>query len=388
MKHIKRFIIAVLVISEFLIFTGCWNYREIDTLLIVAGIAIDKGKNASGYRVTVDTIDVSSDGNKNAPPKSMFIESDGDTIFDAFRNILKVSSRNLYYSNCQSLIISKEIAEDGIAPVLDFIIRHIETRIDTNLMISREDSAQAVLMTKGMTDPITSYATNKAVANQKKLLAKAPEVPLYKAIDLLASNGISLVLPALRVKQNLGLQVTEVDGMALFKGDKELGFLSSDESKIFLIITNKARGGLFLIKEEEGVPDISLEIRNCKAIITPDYTSSKLRMKIDVQMQCSLGEQITAADFETLDGLKKIEQDASAQLRDRIIELVKLVQEQYASDIFGFGNKIYQGNVQYWQGIKFEWDKIFETLEVEVNTRVVITDTAVIKSRIKVGDSK
>ncbi len=39
-----------------IILCGCWNYREIDTLAIVAGMAIDKDMVTNKYIVTTEII--------------------------------------------------------------------------------------------------------------------------------------------------------------------------------------------------------------------------------------------------------------------------------------------------------------------------------------------
>lgn len=366
------------------ILTGCWNYREMETLLIVAGVAIDKGSNGSGYHLTIDTVDVTE--GKEKPPKSKFIETDGDTIFDAIRNAVKESDKKLLWSHDKIIIISNQIASEGIAPVLDLFIRNTESRNDTDVIISKANTAQDVIKPKGFANQISSFETDKTITNDTKFLSKAPYVKLFQAIDMLFGNGIALTLPVLNVTSNMGEPVTELDGTAVFKRDKLLGYLNSDESKLFLFATNQIQGGIFLVKENSPTPNISLDIKDSKTTITPICTSDKPSINIDIQMQCALGETETSSDYSTEDGIKKVESDAAKELQVGIKQLVSKVGAQYDSDIFGFGSSIYQDNYEYWNKIKPQWDSIFKTLNVNVTAKVEIENSATTKSNIKVGD--
>jgi spore germination protein KC len=383
MKKSKIIILGLLMLNIFLL-SGCWNYREVENLLIVAGVAIDKGANGSGYHLTVDTVDVTE--GKEKPPKSKFLETDGDTIFDAERNAVKESDKKLIWSHDKIVIISNQIASEGITPVLDMFIRNTESRNDIDIIISRENTAQDVIKPKGVANQIYSFETDKTITNDTKFLSKAPYVKLYQAIDMLFGNGIALTLPALNVTNNMGEPVTELDGTAVFKKDKLLGYLNSDESKFFLFATDQIKGGLLLVKESSPTPNISLDIKDSKTTITPICTGDKPSININIQMQCALGENETSSDYSTEDGIKKIESDAAKELEVGIKQLVAKVGAQYDSDIFGFGSSIYQDNYEYWSKIKPQWDNIFKTLNVNVTAKVEIQNSATTKSNIKVGD--
>jgi spore germination protein KC len=366
------------------VLTGCWNYREINSLLIVSGVAIDKGANGLGYHLTIDTVDVTE--GKEKPPMSKFIEIDGDTVFDAIRNAVKESDKKLLWSHDKIIVISNQIASEGIAPVLDIFLRNTESRDDTDVIIAKGNTAQDVIKPKGFANQIGSFETDRTVANDTKFLSKAPYVKLYQANNMLFGNGIALTLPALNVTDNMGEPTTELDGTAVFKRDKLLGFLNSDESKLFLFATDQIQGGLFLVKENSPTTNISLDVKDSKTTVTPIFTGDKPSINIDIQMQCVLGETETSYDYSTEDGINKVESDAAKELEVGIKQLIAKVGAQYDSDIFGFGSSIYQDNYELWNEIKPEWDNIFKTLNVNVTAKVEIENSATTKSNIKVGD--
>ena len=379
-----KFVVLVSLILSILLMTGCWNYREIETLSIVAGLSVDRGGSGSGYHLTFDTVDVT--GGKENSSKSKLIESDGSTIYDAVRNTIKKSDKQVYFGDCKVIVISEQIARDGLAPVLDWLNRDHELRNDLNLCISREKTAQDVLNLKGLTNQIASIETDKIVVNNSKYLSKAPRVKLFEAGNMLSGKGISLVLPVLHITGNMGDQAAELDGTALFKGDKLIGYLDCDESKLFLFATDKVKGGLFNVKQDSQTPDISLEIKSSKTNITTLCMGEAPQIKIDIKMQCIIDEIQTTTDYGTADGVKEIECSAAKQIEDGIKQLISDVQAQYDSDIFGFGNTLNQNNAKCWKNMQSNWDSIFKTLKVEVTAKVEIQDIGTTIKKPKVGE--
>src|SRR4051794_23013200 len=119
MTRIIRLLKVIPLSICIIMLTGCWNYKEIDKLAIVAGAAIDKEDDQ--FLLTAEV--VKTKGEKDSKPESLKIEGRGKTIFDATRNINKVSGKRLYWSHAKVIIISQEVAREGIIPAIDLFNR-------------------------------------------------------------------------------------------------------------------------------------------------------------------------------------------------------------------------------------------------------------------------
>ncbi|TCX53515.1 Ger(x)C family spore germination protein [Dehalobacter sp. 14DCB1] len=382
----QRKVLIFLSIFITILMTGCANYRELETLAVVTGTAFDKGSDGAGYHLTFEILGQSAGGGAQGPAvKSQLIESDGNTIFDAVRNALKKSDKKLYYGDCKTVIISNELAREGIAPVLDWLNRDSEPRITIDLFISKEKTAKEVIEQKSLNNPITSYALSNIDKNNPKFLSKTAYVQLYQANNMLGGEGISLILPALDIANNQNDKITELGGTAVFKKDKLLGYLGSDESKYLVFTKNQVTSGLLIINMESASPGISLEIIESKTKVIPILTGKLPEMKIEIKMQVALGEMQTSANLNTESGIKKIEEKASATIEANIKQLITKVQREYDSDIFGFGSAIYKNNPDYWKEMKPQWDSLFQSLNIDVSAEVEIINTGLSKSKVKVG---
>ncbi len=155
----KRMLLFALPVFCVVFLSGCWNYRELNTMTIVAGIAIDRVADNKGYHLTFEVLDIAeASGEKSTSVSSLLIETDGLTIFDACRNALQRSDSKLYFGACKTVIISEDLAREGITPLLDWFRRDAEARSTMDVYISSEETAADILKHKAITNNIVSYS--------------------------------------------------------------------------------------------------------------------------------------------------------------------------------------------------------------------------------------
>ena len=380
MKVIKSCCI-LLLIMVMLCFTGCWNYRELDGLTMVSGFAIDKGEQGHKYHLTFELLNLSE--NKSA---AELLESDGDTIFDAVRNAIAKTQKKLFFSDCKVIVINQDIAAEGIAPLLDWITRDAELRLTLNPIISKEKTAGEILRPKPVTDTLQALEISKTLQLNSDHLLKSPKVELYEAIDMLGGDGTSLILPAIKVTDSRNGKVTELDGAAVFKKDKLVGYLNSDESKIFLFLKNQINDSLFLTNLDSKDKNAALEIISSQTKVTPAISNGSVTMHIEITAQAALTENLTNKDYLTEDGLKEVEKSADATIQADVSDLIKKVQKEYKSDIFGFGASISRSMPDWWKKNKSSWDESFPSLKYTISADMKIKNTATAQTIVKIGD--
>lgn len=376
------FLLLILIIP---LLTGCWNYREIDKLAIAGGMAIDKGEN-NNYLVTIEIIDLEASGGE-VDIKSKRIQMEGETIFDAVRNIIKVSAKKLYWIHTKVIIISKYIAEDGVIQILDWLNRDAEPRLTLNILVSKEETAKELLSQQSVTTEIRSFEIEE-MFNGQKSLSESPNIEVNRFINDLAGEGISAVLPTIAVVINEGRITSELSGTAVFKADKLKGFLNEEETKYYLFITDEIKGGVITLKQhsESGKDNITLEILENKTRLKPEYKNGNIIMNIDVNTKVAIGEQSTKKNYAQNRNLTVLKNNAKKLQEKKIKELIKKVQMEYDADIFGFGRVIKREIPDLWKQIGKHWDKTFKEIDVKVNVFVDIKSSGLSPKAIKVGD--
>jgi len=381
----KTLILLLLILINVPMLSGCWNYREPEDLPIVAGFAVDKGQNGYKYHLTFEIIEFTG-GGKEAKVTPILLETDGDTLFDATRNADNKIANKLYFSNCEIVILNQDISKIGISPLLDWLIRIEEQRFTTHILISKEKTAQEILEQQPLSTQVVSFEIAKSLVNDSNNLAKTPYVQLYQVTDIIGSKGISLALSSINITKNVKMTIPSIDGSAVFKKDKLIGFLDGDDTKNFLFATNKVTGGLILVSDQsKNGKNVSLRIFESNTNVTPVYTNGKLKVNINIRTSVELTELQTSQDIFNDKGIMQLEKDAETTLKNNVVNFIKKVQEEYDSDIFGFGNKLYQTNPGIWNEIGPMWDNIFKNAEINVTVKIDIKNSALTKTPIKEG---
>ncbi|HEX2925973.1 MAG TPA: Ger(x)C family spore germination protein [Ruminiclostridium sp.] len=383
MKIIKIFLLVLMVLVNTIFLTGCWSYAEIDKLAIVAGVAFDKGINDK-YMVTVEI--VQNSGGKDSKTSSEIISMEGKTLFDAVRNGIALTGKRLYWAHSSVVILSKDIAQEGITKITDWYIRDSETREDVDILISEEASAKEILEGQETTDPIKSLTMAAVVKNQRSL-SKSPKSDVLSVSMELQSKGMSTVIPTVNLKQIDGKTVPQIIGTAIIKDDKLIGELNGEETKDLIFIRDEVKGGILVEGTEERslTTPVSLEIFKSKTKVKPDVEGRNIKMEISINTTVSIDEIEGNENYIDDAGRKKLEQNANSKMKERIQSLIKKVQSEYDADIFKFGTKLREDNVQTWEAVCDKWEKYFKILMVDVKPNVHIKNSAILAKTLGKG---
>lgn len=385
MKSMRKIPAVILILTSALLLGGCWNYREIDMMRVVAGLAIDKSETGDQYLFTVETVDIKGGGESDRISNT--ITAAGETLFDAKKNMDSISGKNLYAAHARVAILSQDVAKEGAVKVIDWLARNVELREDIEVMVSQESTAKEILETGSKTDQVISFEMDKVLKNEKKT-ANAPQKELWKLISELGEDGISAVLPVVSLKKVNSRTLPSVMGTAVFKKDKLVGFLNDDETKDLLFIQNKVEGGL-LVQNGDGAntgSKVSLKIFDNKTKLKPVEKDGNVEISINIKTTVALDEIEGTENYIHESGRLRLEESAEETMKKRIENVVKAVQSKYNSDIFGFGAKVKEDMPGTWKEIGTMWDDKFKDVKVSVHPEITIKNSSAFSQPLRIGD--
>lgn len=361
---------------------GCNNYSEIEDNILVGGIAIDLDSREKVYDVTVEMIKIGS--SKEEEIKSELISMNGYTIFDALRSMVGITSKRLFLSHATTIIISEEIAAQGLLPVIDIVMRDDQIRITNDIIIARNTPARTLLEQKSIDNPIKSYEIQKTLENNRDNLSVTPRVTIYDVINKITGKGICPTLPAYSVSEESEESTFMLDGTGIFKGDRLVGFLDIAESKILTMLLNKTKGGVLLEKVELG-NDVYLtpEIYSCRVDTNPVFEGTAIKMEINIDITAAINEITTAVDILSEEGQRRVVDELEQRLKTQVISVISKVQQEFNADIFGFGNTIYKKNPEKWTWIENNEIDYFKEIEPEVTVKMDLRGTGFVNKQLK-----
>ncbi|KTD83317.1 Ger(x)C family spore germination protein [Paenibacillus etheri] len=365
-KVILAFISLILLISV----TGCWNYSEVDDISIVAGVGIDKGESEGELSVTVEIVDT-KEGMKSSPAGFKILTLSGKTIFEIARGIISITGKKLFWSHSKAIVLSEEVAREGVIKVIDWYNRDTETRSDVYIFVSKEKTAKEVISLSSVTESITAFALAQQMRSEKNV-STAPVVEIWDFIDKLEASGEFAMAPLIYIHEQNKIKNARVSGTAIFSMDKMVGTISGEETKYMLFAKDQIQGGVLTVNDKQGKTAFSLEILSNKTKVKPVWIDGKLQMQINTETQVGLDEVMTPEEFNNINSKNVLEERAGKELQERILSIIHRVQKDYHADIFGFGELIHERMPQTWKKVKENWGQEFSELDVVVNSKVII----------------
>lgn len=375
---LPKILLLVTIISSLMFTCSCWNYSDLEKRSLVSGFAIDKTPSGE-YLVTVEVIDFEITG-IDAKQTGKNIEIQGKTLFEAIRNVINVTGYKLYWAHANIVVISQEVAKEGLADTLDFISRDAEVREEMYVIISREKTAKEILEQQMLLSQTSANNIEKILDTKNRDL-NSPTIQAYQLIAILEDEGISPCLPAIRLTEIEKKRTAELYGAAVFKADKLIGYLNPEETNIFLFITDRVGKGILTFKE--GDSNITLEVYKASTKIKPVICHNKLKMKIDIKIEASVGELDTSKDLISTKNLYKLENQAEEHLRNETGELIKKVKKDFSSDIFGFGKYVKAYLPTVWRDSQNKKADLFSQIEPEIKVNVTIVGSGLNSKTVK-----
>lgn len=376
----KKYLCFSVNLLVFFALPACWDYREVNQLAIVAGMGIDNGVNEK-FRITVEIIQVGGGQEVKMTPEVLSME--GETIFDAVRNLMAISGKRTYWGHVQVAVISEAIAREGMTQVLKWFRQDAETRGNVLLLISKEDKAGDILKADTTVGDMVSFILRDSVRNSE-VLSKMPVIEVSQFNNMLETEGISPIAPVVFLKKEDERKIPFVDGAAVFSMDQLIGFLDGDETKEILFLQDELKGGVLVLAMNDA--RITLEITDNKTKTKSNRTDDAFRMEVVVKTTAAIDEVEGFVDFDKPETIDEIELAAEKMLKDQLARIIRKVQINYNTDLFGFGEKISKQHIDQWRDVSQEWDAHFSDLPVDVQVEMKITNTAMVSKPTERGN--
>ncbi|MBP1992236.1 Ger(x)C family spore germination protein [Paenibacillus eucommiae] len=364
------FLSAVLLVTV----TGCWNRRELNTLAITVGLGIDKAGDK--YKVSAQVVNpgeaASQKGVGIRSPVSLY-QATGSSIFEAVRKMTKESPRKIYSSHVRVVIIGESLAREGIGDVLDYMSRDHEFRTDFYIVLAREGEAANLLSIMTSLENIPSIGMFDSLETSQKAWAPTVKVTLDKLISDLTSEGIHPVLTGIKGdiekgKNNNAVEKSRFEsvGLAVFNGDKLVGWLGETESKAYNYITDNVQSTVGYAPCPDG-GGVSLEVIRSKTNLKGKLVNGSPAIDVNIRTEANVGEVACRIDLTKTKSIEELETISEQIITDFIEAAIKRVQKQYKVDIFGFGEVFRRTEPKIWKKFAKKWDKQFANLPVNVN---------------------
>ncbi|WNQ10407.1 Ger(x)C family spore germination protein [Paenibacillus aurantius] len=387
-KGLRLFVLLSLLTP---LLTGCWSRRELDMLAISSAFGLDK--EGDRYQVSVQIVNpgaVASKKNGSGRAPVVTYRTDGRSVLEAIRRMTTEAPRKIYGAHLRVIVLGENLAKEGIAQALDLLFRDQEVRGDFYIVITKGVSVQTVLQTMTTLEPIPANDLFTSLEMSEKAWAATGSITLDDLVSDIVSKGKEPVLTGVQVRGNrekgISKENTEkarsdailaYSGMAAFRKDKLVGWLSENESKGFNYSQGQVRSTLVTVpcpSGEKSPDNMGIQVVRTKRKLKARMENGRPVIDLAIKGDAIVSESGCKADLSKLETLAALEQETDKDITEKIEKALTRARK-LKTDIFGFGEVIHRSYPAYWKGVKDQWDKEFPELPVRVKVDIAIKRT-------------
>ncbi len=384
----RRRAISLLILCLYILaLTGCWDARELDTLSIVAGVGIDASSQPGEYDFTMlvgkaQKSKSSGESNSQGTPY-LLITSTSKSMLLAFEEIRFKSSRELFLHPNQVIIFGKDLAYQGLGPVLDMFIRDHESRLEVWAFVA-DGRAGDILATDTKQEPIPAAAIERMTQNASGI-SKYFGTKMIELFSRLADKGTSAILPIITRTEEKDSLSLALSGSAIFNNDKMVGTLNWNETQGYVYAMGDVEDGILEVPMQDGTAVLEVSTLSSKA--SPILKDGKVTVKLVVDTRLTVGE-LQGFQNQKMDMLMtQIEKAAAAKIIQEIVDTF-LKTQSLKADIYGYGISIYKEYPKEWEKMKDNWDNIYSGIELNVTVKTQLSNTGLIADSLEMRGTK
>ncbi|AZU60072.1 Ger(x)C family spore germination protein [Neobacillus mesonae] len=353
-----------------LLLTGCWSQLELNERAFVSGIYIDKAANGHmevSLSFSLPNRLVPGDlGGAGTSGKPYSIQSaTGKSFTEAYKKIQATLTRSISWGHTRIIVISEEMAKEGIEAVLEFVIREPSLNINQTILIAPGKAKDI----ENLTPVFERFPSSIPISfTQRKVTVDTTPKDFLEAL-----NGDMIVGLLSKTKMKMlseggkeGLFVKPGE-MALFHHYKMVGKLDTTVGRAAFWLRNLIKGSEITIKSPTDQKLISLLVMEAHTKIRPSK-NEPFTFNVAIKSKANISESHSNLDLSSIEKIKKLERAAEKQIRKRIEAALKTTKE-VKSDAFQFAEYLSWYKPKIWKTVKEDWPEVYQD-KVKINVNV------------------
>lgn len=316
----KKAIVSFYVVLTLLLMCGCWDAVSIEDMSICTAVVVDyEDDEYSFYVEIVNTTPSKSTGEESAGgQKPAVVKGSGDSFAQARANVDKALSKPIYLGSVQSLIMTEEMADNGIEEYA-YRVRELPAYRKTMDMIITPDSPMDILNAK----PENASSVGFAIEDMLKTLQEQGvtfHMSLTDVLEKLSSQNKAFLLSTLGIKSG---KIAFL-GYSVFDGGQRKGFIADEKSLgiLYLIQIGEKATPTYLYVVKVDQVDYTLEASLKHEDIAVTWDGVKASYVIDLDFSAQMLYQSSGAPISK-QTKNAIQAELLNQLRENVTEAIR-----------------------------------------------------------------
>lgn len=384
---------------------GCWEAREIENAAFVMQLGIDRHPNGDvilSAQVAVPEFaqQPGLNGENGGGAPFYVATASGPTIHRAFIEQGAQHTRRGLRAHATGIVIGEELAREGLLPFTDFVVRDRQIRYTARMYVADGEARTLLSIVPAQNPKAWEYL--QGLSDQAANRGHAPRMRVHEFNLAFARPGEDLILPRLAVvpvqieplplppvpsddsghpQDTVPMAYTlEARGAAIFRADRMVGWLSSDEVLGVLWVRGLGLRNTVVaveIDDEYGRYHVSLEPFERTVRIKPQFGDDHHleRLIVEISVDVNLIEVTTVVPTFTSEWLASLASPLALEIQSQVEESIR-VAKSYEADVFGFGEAVRRSLPQRaWDDLAPRWQEEFVRAPIEVRVEANVRRT-------------
>jgi spore germination protein len=339
---------------------GCWDISPIEDRALALMLGLDRV--GDGYRVSIQVPTISNfiQTNNGGVQRDQhafqaFVEQ-GASLAGIFQRLEDENYRILIAGSVKVIIVSRSLAEQGLSRLLASFLRQPMISPQTLLLLAIQSPEEILRWQPGFKMQPALIIGKQLRAPLKRSFSYPME--LWEFVARVDNRAPDPYLPLIRINRANGSYLLE--GLALFRDDKLVGFLSPEEAYLFGILSGKARKAIIQFAAGQDSVTLHNVYHRTRLDVVRSNHRNILRMRLAVKG--SILDLPPSMETDRPENLEYLKEEAQRQLTARIGGLIKKFQT-LGVDPVGFGNQLIIAGVP-------EWRETFRQIPFRIQTTI------------------
>ena len=374
-KLLNKFFIIILSTILILILTGCSNSEgNLENFYYAMAIGIDESKDSNiNLSIQIASNESSNESNQGSSQSSSsnIYSVPCNTIDSGISILNNFLSKKVNLSHCSAIIISENLARNGIKEYIDSLGNNPDIRPTCNIIISSSTSLNALEKISNSNEQFSSKFY-EFIKTSAKYTGYSINPELSEFFYCLNSGKNS----AIATYANVSDKTIQNTGIAIFNKDKFIKNLSVLDSISYSLINNRLESSTISIKNPKNtdqlidvlIKEIKKPKINCSLINNYPFIEINLFLEYDI-LSSSYNINLNSITENEL-----LEQSINNYLEEIILNFLYEISHQYNVDICNFENKFSANYLTLEEFDKINWNSIYKDSYFNINIKGTIKD--------------
>lgn len=415
---LKKQLKLALAFTLLLFSAGCYGYHEVDESAFVIAVGLDRGREnvikvttmvAVPRNIAVGGGVGAGGGGGGGEENTLVVSMESPTFLSSLEMLNAFVDRRADMTHNRAIVISRDLAEEDIGRYLNSFVRFPQFRRHTYIMVTEGSASDFIREIKPILEVNPAKYIELLMMN-KNYTEFIPNSTVFEYYNDLRSLAVSPIMalvglereepgptdPSPKSKGSFiagqipaeGGGKPEIMGAAVFRDGRMVGTINGDEvgfTKMvrgdlqwkMMSVMDPLHPGKFVVFEitPQKPPEIRADLEG-----EAPYIEARVFLE-GTMVSVQSGERYERPELTPL-----IQQAVEARLTRETMEFVRKMQQEFRTDVFGFGRVARKQFLTWPEWEEYGWLERFPEAEIEVSYEFRVRRTGLLHETYRIAN--